>query len=63
MTYRCCLCLDDHPREGRIREGEGVPLCAVHRAELRWKRKPAQQQIAPVDPILALIGRATLLAG
>lgn len=61
-AYHCCLCQafgDERP--GRIREGEGVPLCAVHRAEVRWKRSAPQQLPPPVDPLLVAMGRAALL--
>jgi hypothetical protein len=41
MIYRCCLCdaADGAIKEGRIKDGEGVPLCARHRAAERWKRR------------------------
>ncbi len=44
MTFRCCICeaTTGEIKAGRIRDGEGVPLCAVHRAEIRWRlRQPA----------------------
>lgn len=40
MSYRCCICeaTTDEIKAGRICDGEGVPLCAQHRAEIRWQR-------------------------
>jgi hypothetical protein len=62
MTWRCC-CLCDAAREfrrGEIRENERVPLCAGHRAELRWKRR---EPLPPItDPLLEMIGRTAMLA-
>ena len=49
MIYRCCLCdaADGAIKEGRIKDGEGVPLCALHRAAERWKRRDQQPVALP----------------
>jgi hypothetical protein len=63
VIYRCCLC-DTYGeiKEGRIKDGEHVPLCAVHRSELRWKRQPADSEPSPLDLLLEMFARAALLA-
>ncbi len=50
MTYFCCLCdvADGEVKAGRIKDGEHVPLCARHRAELSWKRRDQQPVALPV---------------
>jgi hypothetical protein len=56
MIYRCCLCdaADGAIKEGRIKDGEGVPLCARHRADLRWTRREQRPPVPlPVSHRLA----------
>jgi len=55
MTYCCCLCdaADGAIKEGRIKEGERVPLCARHRADLRWRRREQRPVALPASHRLA----------
>jgi hypothetical protein len=56
----CCLChAVDELREGHLRDGPGLPLCASHRAKFRCKPRSAvtEQKIvwpAPPDQQLAI---------
>jgi hypothetical protein len=61
--YFCCLCLAaGEQKEGQIRPNEHVPLCAVHRFELRCKRRePPQGPPAPIDLLDELAGRAAIV--
>ena len=60
---RCAFC----ERAGTTRELERIPVCASHRAALRWKTiAPARnepRERVPADYLLELMGRAALLAG
>jgi hypothetical protein len=62
MKYCCCLCdaVDGAIKEGRIQEGERVPLCARHRADLRWKRRE-QRPAALLAPYVQAGARAALV--
>ena len=58
---RCCLCAPDQIREGRIRNGGGVPLCARCLAETYWRsRQPALTDSPPMSMIEQRFGRAML---
>jgi hypothetical protein len=58
---RCCLCAPDQIREGRIRDGGAVPLCAEHHAQGFWRaRQPAPTDSPPMSMIEQRFGRAML---
>jgi len=41
--FVCCLCqAAGEARAGQIRDGDHVPLCARHRAAIRWRRPEGQ---------------------
>jgi|HubBroStandDraft_4_1064222.scaffolds.fasta_scaffold422242_2 hypothetical protein len=61
MIYCCCLCAPGKIREGQIRDGYGVPLCAEHFSEELWFLRLAQPPtLAPLSPYLEAAGRALI---
>jgi hypothetical protein len=63
MAYWCCLCSPDEIREGRIRNGGGLPLCAEHRALTYWRSRQPQPPCTiagPEQAYLHAIGMAAL---
>jgi hypothetical protein len=51
MIYCCCLCAPDKIREGRIRAGYGVPLCAEHHSRVVWRaREPESPRVVTWPP-------------
>jgi hypothetical protein len=64
MTYRCCLCAPDKTREGRIRDGYGVPVCPEHFAQGYWRsRQPRPSSDArPMSVVEQAFAHAMLAA-
>ncbi len=51
-AYCCCICeaTTGESKAGRIRDGEGVPLCAQCRAGIRWQRLRQPAVTTPALP-------------
>lgn len=57
-AYPCSFC----EAAGTIRHGEHIPVCAEHRAALRWQRSVPSEAAPADDPVLEHAGRAAMLA-
>jgi hypothetical protein len=50
MAYQCCLCAPDKIREGRIRDGGGVPLCVLHFDRIFWSLRQSALSTTDTRP-------------